>query len=110
MADGLHNGSLDELPASPNVDRDGMNIVIKNQHWDPDIELRLFHGEVCNHIPPTAPIDLFDVLVMLDLQPSRGQAKKNWRKEGGPAFPPGFHDWFIGKRKTRITVWFPVPV
>ena len=89
--------------------KDGINIVVKNEHWDAGIEHLLFHGEVCNRIPSPASFDLFDALVILDLQPSRGQAKKNWHKEGGPHFPPGFHDWFIGKKKFRLTVWVPVP-
>ena len=105
MADDLHHSAL----TSPDIVRNGINIVIKNEHWDEAIEHLLFHGEVCNRIPPTAPIDLFDALVMHDLQPSRGQAKKNWHWEGGPEFPAGFHDWFIGKRKQRMTVWVPVP-
>ena len=94
--------------ANHDAPRDGMNLVIQNEHWDERLEFLLFHGELCNRIPQTAHFDLFDALVMLDLQPSRGQAKKNWHWEGGPEFPSGFHDWFIGKKKFRLTVWVPV--
>jgi hypothetical protein len=93
-----------EIPLS------GVNIVIKNDAWNADLEHRLFHGENINHIPANSQhIDLFDMLVMLDIFTSRGQAKKSWNREGGPDWPPGFHDWFIGKKKTRITIWNPIP-
>jgi hypothetical protein len=88
---------------------DGFNVAIKNQHWDEALELRLFHGEVVNHIPADSQaMDLFDLLVMFNIFASRGQAKKGWTRSGGPEWPLGFHDWFIGKKKIRITVWNPV--
>ena len=88
---------------------DGFNLVIQNQHWDENLERRLFHGEVTNRIPADSKtIDLFDVLVMFEIFSSRSQAKRGWARAGGPDFPPGFHDWFIGKKRIRITVWTPI--
>ena len=87
----------------------GLNIVVQNPAWCPRLEQLLFHDEPVNRISPDSKaFDLFDLLVMLDIFPSRGQAKKGWNKPGGPGFPPGFHDWFIGKRRVRITTWVPV--
>jgi hypothetical protein len=88
---------------------DGFNLAIQNQHWDESLEQLLFHGEVVNHIPADSQtMDLFDLLVMFEVFASRGQAKKSWKRAGGPGWPSGFHDWFIGKKKIRITIWNPV--
>lgn len=85
-----------------------MNLAIKNAHWDLALEKALFNDEHVNHIQEGAPFDMFDLLVVLGVFPSKGQARKNW-KATGKDFPPGFNHFVIGKMKHKVWIWNPVP-
>lgn len=89
-----------------------MNFVIKNEHWEADLELALF-ADWDDKIDPAIvylepDTDMFDILVAAKLFPSKGQARKNW-KETGRDVPAGFNLWTVGKLKQLLAVWVPLP-
>lgn len=52
--------------------------------------------------------DMYDILVLAGIFPSKGQAKKNWARTGAE-IPKGFTDLTnIGKLRHRITILNPI--
>lgn len=52
--------------------------------------------------------DIYDILVMANIFPSKGQAKKNWTRTDA-AISEGFTDFKnIGKLRHRITILNPI--
>lgn len=86
-----------------------INLVIAGKGWTQDMEDALF-GLGCpgyvrpNRIQPTTALDFLDVLVTAGVFKSKGQARKAGHMS---AFAWGFTDVFMGKLKTRITIWNP---
>lgn len=52
--------------------------------------------------------DMYDLLVMLEVFPSKAQARKNW-KRSGQEIPYGYSDFEkIGKLSNRLTIFKPM--
>ena len=61
-----------------------------------------------NYLPPTT--DMFDILVALNIFPSKGQAAKNW-KLTGKAIPLGWSQFLVAKHKpTRVLLYIFNPI
>jgi len=80
------------------------NFIVPNQFLqDRDKEL-LFGDEQIEELQTT---DIFEVLVVCGIFPSKSQARKNWNRG---EIKDGWNDFDrIGKLKHRICVWVPVP-
>jgi hypothetical protein len=66
-----------------------------------------FGEEPVVEIPSTN--DMYDVLVLCGIFPSKSQARKNW-KTTGKDIPPGWTELYsIGKMKVGIFIWNPIP-
>lgn len=92
---------------------DEVNIVVVNDHFDAELCDRLFGplnewaGEFIRMISPSDQLTVLDLLVMMDVFPSKGQARKNWK--GPVEIPDGFSDFLgLGKHRRRLTIWKPV--
>lgn len=89
---------------------DSLNIIVVNENFEDNKSCvaAFFEPmapgekiEFVNEVP-----DLFDLLVKLGLFPSKGQARKNWKR--GPLLP-GFNYWRrLGRFNKEIAVWIPV--
>lgn len=93
-----------------------LNIVIKNENFNPETDVgfaeRLFGLDIdpnqkITYIPGDATFDILDVLVLLNVFPSRSQARKNWK--GPIQFPPGVSDFTVGKQRHSVWIWNPMP-
>lgn len=88
-----------------------LHVAFKNDHFDRSFMDILFHPfdewEDDIRIVEPGKLDIFDCLVMLEIFPSKGQARKNWK--GPTEFRPGFqHFERLGKMKKELVVWIPV--
>lgn len=89
----LKEGDFERFFSSPN-----------RSSWD---VLGMDEGESAITVKPGQK-DMFDLLVMLGIFPSKGQAMKNWKKSGRE-IPIGFSDFEqIGKLNNRLTILNPV--
>lgn len=91
-----------------------LNFIVANGeelHTDASLFFSDKNGKV--HEPVieiTSDKDMYDILVMADIFPSKGQARKNWTRTGAE-IPKGFTDLTnIGKLRHRITILNPIIV
>jgi len=90
-----------------------INIVVENEHLEGnrDLLMTLFAQWTDKKLPEitfvSPDMDMYDILVLVDLFQSKGEAKKNWKRTG-QSVPEGFSDFErVGKRKNRLTIWNP---
>jgi len=80
-----------------------LNVIIDNGGIDSsDFDLFPADEKVVVLDPP---VDMFDLLVMPKVFPSKGQARKNWKHSS--LVPPGFSMWVCGKDKRQLTILLP---
>lgn len=92
-----------------------MNFIITNEFWDklPHwwIEREFFGDEPVYKIAKSFNMrhraTMWDILTLAGVFPSKSQARKNWK--GEVEIPWGFNQWTVGKQRTVITVWRPMP-
>lgn len=99
---------------------DFLNVIIRTKYMrEEDVNLFLPHDhpdckpcswcreeEVC--ILNEGTVDMFDLLVRLGAFPSKGAARKNWKKTG-KEIPPGWtHLIGIGKFRRELAIWNPI--
>ena len=79
------------------------NVLINNQNVVGDEVDLFFNGEDLFFVDGS--VDMFDILVTLNVFTSKGEARKSWKKTQGKEIPEWFTDInLIGKRKIRITL------
>lgn len=85
------------------------NVIIKNKYYkeNEDLVPILFDEEEVIFIEDDN-IDMYDILVKLNIFRSKSEARKNWKKTKKD-IPDGFTDIMkIGKLNKRITIYKPV--
>ena len=85
------------------------NFVVHNEHFEGNRDLLgpLFGGEDFEILGEEE--DMWGILVRCGVFPSRGQARKNWRKTN-KEIPDGFSIFEgVGKKRHTITIWKPLP-
>jgi hypothetical protein len=84
-------------------------LILNGNEKEGDCEL--FFGcpkEEVVQVPIDSKWDMFDILVCSGIFPSKGQARKNWKKTDGE-IPAGFSDFAkLGKLNCRITILNPI--
>ena len=86
----------------PTTARIEANFIVDNGNLRGDEETIFFQGETCRHVPEGT--DMLNLLCMMGVFQSRGQARKNWTRTG-PVILEGFTDLCgIGKLRHRLTV------
>jgi len=85
-----------------------LNVIVDNGNSDPK-DLWLFaddNGVNDQEVMVVSPtVDIFDLLLMLRVFPSKGQARKNWKY--GTIIPDGWSEFKIGKFKHHLCMWNP---
>lgn len=91
-----------------------MNFIIANKFCTPNLEWivdDLFGNEPLHKLAPSLnkrdSVNMWDILVMAGVFPSKSQARKNWN--GPVEIPWGFNQWTVGKQRTVISIWKPIP-
>lgn len=87
---------------------DFLNVIIDNGNVrDTDRNMIFPKEELVTIIRPDNPNikDVLDLLVILEAFPSKSQARKNWT--GPIQFPPGWSEFWVGKRKRFLGIWNP---
>lgn len=81
------------------------NFIVKNGNELPEDSRLFFHDEPIEFLEPS--IDMFDILIKLEVFSSKSQARKNWNRTN-QEIPEGFSDFErVGKLKHRITILNP---
>src|SRR5574343_1633405 len=82
-----------------------LNVILQTEHCDKPLEWMCFFGDEDAFLMP-GNTDIFDLLVMLDVFPSKSQAKKNWKRD--TSIPDGFTQIEdIGKRRKTLCIVKP---
>jgi len=85
-----------------------LNIIIRNEFTPQEMDLihHLFGDEPVVFLDEKA--DMYDCLIMLGVFPSKGEARKNWKRTG-KEITPGYNEFRgIGKSKKALFIWNPV--
>lgn len=84
----------------------GLNVIVANGN-EQDNDRNFFSPNDKIALIPTQA-DMFDILVIAGIWPSKNQARKNW--SGEKSIPVGWTDITLGKKnRTRICIWNPAP-
>jgi len=81
-----------------------LNVIVDNGNVREEDKEDLFGDEEVVLVSTTTSI--FDLLITLGAFQSKSQARKNWKH--GKETPPGFSEFFVGKRKRHLTIWNPM--
>lgn len=93
-------GDQTKLPTDYNF------IIVNSNYQQQDCQL-FFGGEQVILINAERTVDMYDLLVLADVFPSKSVARKNWKTNDG-SIQSGFSDFTgIGKMNKRITILNP---
>jgi len=82
---------------------DYLNVIVNSENIkDGDKELIFGEEDVIFISKDTS---IFDLLVMIGVFSSKGQAKKNWN--GAKELPNGYSEFYVGKLKRQLSIWNP---
>lgn len=80
--------------------------IVENENFDPRDEALFFRGaEEVHRLPPEAT--MLDVLAIVGVFPSKGQAKKNGWSGAKSRIPGGYSELTAGKLKIQMAVLNP---
>ena len=84
-----------------------LNIIINNEFYEHEKDLTCLIFDKEDFVLVDSTTDVFDLLVKLDVFPSKGQARKNWTK--GSIIENGYNEILkIGKMHKALYIWKPV--
>jgi hypothetical protein len=84
-----------------------LNIIVRNGNVQPEDRNALFPDGEAVFTFNSGQKNMFDLLVILGVFKSRGQARKNWRKTGRD-IPPGWTQLDrLGKYRKELCIWNP---
>ena len=81
------------------------NIIVSNEFHRPDDQRLFFSNEECIKISPNST--MLDILVMAEIFPSKGQARKNGWSAGKETIPSGWTEIVVGKLKHKFFILNP---
>lgn len=81
-----------------------LNVVVVDKAKWSDVEALFPWNEEIFFIS-AGTFDMADLLVKIEAFPSKSQARKNWK--GSLELPPGWSEFWIGKKKRQICIWNP---
>lgn len=87
-----------------------LNVVVLNNNVDA-IDMLWFMKQLFKDDPITTVtdgVDMYNLLVMLEVFPSRSEAKKNWTRTGREILPGYNEIKDIGKQKKALYIWNPI--
>ena len=88
---------------------DYLNIVVMTpwvQEGDEELLFGPLEPKEKVHRIGVGMLSMWRLLVLLGAFPSISQARKNWKDKSG-TIPPGFSEFWVGKKRRRLTIWSP---